>query len=851
MKTTNYSAQSLPPPVQMTAFKKLEENALLNTSTPKTHFAQHISSIANTEQAQPAMGRATTATETLVINQGKEIYRDAICKMLSAASSQSEGKISARLASLVETLTLNAGHPHLDQNEKQSLVKELFILRKACSKSPDKDILAATKHLEKLIYSCLLAEKLDGVTDKYRNEITFFSQPGATKSKSGTANVQISAGSALTDKLVSLKAYGKLSYTQTRLADTDDEGIVGAEKSHKFSAALGAEAGVELSSAVEVKAGAEASAYKKLTTGVNYTGAPDAMREKLAHKTFTYKRFHFIDALTTRKHSLVYHQARAQDSQSHLKTSWEAITQGSIESQSPTPFQATVKTKRVNGIGYSAQVKANAQVASFANAGAKVQYDYVKNDIEVDFHTDMFKSVTEGSGQQARRENLDNITGHFEKAFATLSGERMLLDNQKMRSDLSLDEIAVAVNLLDKRMSDYSLHVQRHSFGDAAATKGKHQFETEWNVKSSGRHGFLQCAEVMLATLASRLPAGPDSAALLEQMNKINAKITNPAFSYDKKKLMPMISFNNLLSIIKASHTVTAEVNATLGTDDVSGGGKVSVALVNMAVQNPYRIRAGVQRDVEITLTGNVTLSNVLAQITDNLVAESGISMDALRGSVSELFSASVDLSAGAKVILRYFSPDWAKKEDQPRRFTHQVTYVQTLKTASLSKNMTVPAAGVFGAGAGLIGELKTTGLAVGKMGTDTLNYLMLRYNYLKGRTEEQAVWHDLIEENRSNLVTLMKNIVTPGTNSAEELAFIYQEKMNGFAREEERETFTRQFEGVKQQIAALQTDASQFDAALNAVVTLMDWHKESTDVMFRQGLIEKEFTLPKKRTLF
>lgn len=786
----------------------------------------------------------------LKINDGKNILRSEICTLLLTASDSCDETLQNKLSALVHTLQAHSESALLNSDEKESLLHNLYALRKESPASLNKDISRAIKYLEKLIYSCFLSDKFDFADKEHKEDIAFLSNPGATKSKSATVNLQGAGRIPLVSKLISLRAYGKVSYTRTHKSDIDDEGIPGRDKESKYAAALGVEARKTMPSGFDLHASAEISAYKKKSHGINYSSARDAIREKISTKTFTYKRLHKLDRLMVKKHSIIYHQKKAQNNQNLFNESWEKITNKKIESISPAPFQPATKTKRSGGSGYIAQVNANANFTSFANAGAKVQYEYAKNNIEVDVHINMLDTILKNKNDNSRIKDLNALAAYFEKAFIFTSKDNNIIQDGKVRSNLTVDEIHTLATSLGNMIDNYSSTVRLHDRGDSSATKRKHQLEKSCNVKTSGRYGFLQSAEVILANLASRLQdhdnqnnVESDTLALIK---RINNKIINPTFSYDKQKLVPLISFNNIIAINNSSHTVSAEFEGSLANDVIKGGGKISIALTNKRVNNPYRIRAGDQRDVEITLTGHVTLTNALSQITEKLSEEAGIPIEMLQDSVTDIFNSSLDLSAGVKVILRYFSPDWSRNNAKQPHYTHQVTYVQALKEANVSQNVNLPTTAVE-ISTGLSGGVKKTSILSQKMGTDTLNYLMLRYNYLADRKDEQSTWNNFINENKKNIMILMNNMSDTGKNSAHELNFILNEKIQS-TDPSNHAGINEQFESIMENIRAVKEDKDKFDSALKGIEKLMDWHREETSRLSQSKLKPVEFSLPKNK---
>lgn len=232
------------------------------------------------------------------------------------------------------------------------------------------------------------------------------------------------------------------------------------------------------------------------------------------------------------------------------------------------------------------------------------------------------------------------------------------------------------------------------------------------------------------------------------------------------------------------------------------------------------------------------------AMVTDAPL--SGIPIEMLEDSVTDIFNPSLDLSAGVKVILRYFSSDWSRKNAKQPHYTHQVTYVQALKEANVSQNVNLPATAVE-ISTGLSGGVKKTSILSQKMGTDTLNYLMLRYNYLSDRKEEQSTWNNFINENKKNIMILMNNMSDAGKNSAHELNFILNEKIQS-TDPSNHAGINEQFESIMENIRAVKEDKDKFDSALKGIEKLMDWHREETSRLSQSKLKPVEFSLPKNK---
>ncbi len=804
-------------------------------------------SINQSSQSYEAASDVKTAPSSLVISDGNKLSKAAISELLSSSTNNIPAHVQERLANIAQWINETNEDAFFNQSEKKHLLKDLYQLRRDIQGAKKNDVAKAIRHLEKLIYSSLLADKLNNSSQHYLREINTFSNPGATQSKQTSVGLNINCGVSIADSIASVKGSGNVGYTRTYTTDTDDEGIVGWAKEDKYQVTLGAKVNVGCTDEISLQAGGEIAAIKTVAKGVNFGGgATDYFREKFTHKLFSYKKNGIKDMLLTRKHSMLHHQRLAQNSQPLLEQSWSALIGKKVESISPAPFQADVTPKRINGLGYTANVNASAQFSSLANAGAKLQYDFAKNDIEVDILQNMFLHITSGNGSSAHLTNLDTLSKSYAPAFKAIFNQSENLKDKSYSDSLSNEEIGEAVNVLNDTVKKYSLCVQKYSAGDASEAKMKHQLEQEWGVKQSGRYGFLQCAEVMLAKLAANLTANgqqnSDVTKIRDAMSQLNEKIVSPAFTHDIRKLKPLLSFTNLLSISNHSHTVTAELNLGLGNDTVHGGGKVSIATIHKRVNNPYRIRAGEQRDIEITLTGNITLSNLLSKLTQDIADSAGIPLSALHSSVKDAFSSTTSLSQGVKIIVRYFSPDWSVKEDGKRKYSHQVTYVQSIADSSMTTNIDSPSAIISG-GINLNLGTSRTDVAVQKMGTDTLNYLMLRYNYLCDKPQDQPVWERFIQENRSNLLALMKNIGIDGTNSHQEVNSIFLEKFN---KSRPLESIIRdKFADIMGDLSSATADEDSFDKGLTALITLMKWHKETTDMLFKTSLTPSGIAKP------
>ncbi|WP_230350818.1 hypothetical protein [Lelliottia sp. WAP21] len=852
MKLNNSNAQALTPSI-----RTLEG---LNPGLHGSYHTRNASSLSNNivainqsrENCHAAPAEATH-NEPLVISDGEHLSRIAICEMLSSAAQHLPYETKMKLTSLVDQFSNVEESPHLDYNEKKQLLRDLYKIRCTLPNWKKDNVAKAIRSLEKLVYSSLLNDKLKNSTQLYRQNIDNLSTPGATRTKNVSAGLSISCGASIADTITAIKGTGKIGYTRTYITDSDDEGTVASAKEDKYQLSLDATASMNCTDEMSLQAGGEVSAKKTITVGVNYAGgATDYYREKYSHKMFSYKKHHIRDALFTRKHSLLHHQWQAQNTQSQLKESWSKLIGKSIDSKSPVPFQAEVTPKHVRGVGYTANVHASAKFSSLATAGAKLQYDYARNDIKVDLLKNMFTEVIGKTASEKHLDNLNIISQQYAKAFETLFSSSEHLKDKSISDTLSNDDIQHAVNALSQTVEEYSQCVQKYNAGDSSEGKRKHAFEKAWGVKESGRHGFLQSAEVMLTTFAAQLKEddsqGDDVAALRAKMVQLNNKIAHPEFTHSTRKLRPLISFNNLLSIKNHSHTVTAELNASLGNDTVRGGGKISIAVTNKHTDHPYRIRAGEQRMIEITLTGNVTLSNLLSKLTEDFASEAGVALSTLHSAVTDAFSSSIEVSQGLKIVLQYFSPEWSNDNNEKPNYMHQATYLQSVTNASSPLNLTLPAA-MVGGGINLGAGFNHTNVISQKMGTDTLNYLMLRYNYCKGKKQEQPAWQHFVADNKKNLVSLMKNIMEPGTNSAREVEILIKEKSDRTPDFGQTQLWN-QYEKIRQDFVAAQQDEKSFEAGLQGLITLMDWHKETTDELFNNALIPNGIAKPQKNIL-
>lgn len=814
---------------------------------------RNIVSINQSRQHYITDSSRTSSPPTLVINEGDKLSRSAICELLVSAARHADDSTHVKLITLANRIERSDCSTFISPKEEKLLLNDLYKIRKLIPGSKNNEVGKAIRLLEKLIHSCLLNKTLKNSDSLYQQELKAFSHPRTAQSKNITGGIQISGGCSIADDIMSIKGTGKIAYTQTYTTDIDDEGIVAHVKENKYQATAGIDAKIGCTNEISLQLGGEISAKKTLARGVNYAGgASDYFREKLSHKQFSYKKNTIADTIFTHKHSLLHHQQLAQNSQPLLKETWSTLANKNVESKSPVPFQAEVKNKSIHGMGLTANVKANAQLSSLAKIGGKLQYDFAKNDIKVDIHQNMYAHITSENSSEQHVEYLNAIAKHYSKAFSSVFNESGHVGNKNAGSPLSIEEIKYVLNALDSKVQEYSECVQKYSAGQSAQREKKHAFEEAWGVKQFGRYGFLQCAEVILATLASRLLAGEHHGAeiadIREQMSALNDKIINPEFTHDKRKLLPLVSFRNLLSINNQSHTVTAELNANLGNKTIQGGGKISIAIINKHVENPNRMRAGEQRDIEITLSGNVVLSNVLSKLTHDLSNEIGVKLSDLHSAVTDAFSSTIESSKAKKIIVRYFSPDWSNDEDSHRIYAHQVTYVQLITSANITANITSPSTGVgggFTVGAGT----NRTDVIKQKMGTDTLNYLMLRYNYVRGKPQEQSTWQNFVQENRENILSLMNNIVTKNTNSNRELMLLIKEKLNKTSDLEKTEILNK-YTNIRQCLFSVQNDANLFDEAFQGLITLMNWHYETTSSLSSNALKPIDIVKPQKNIL-
>ena len=813
-------------------------------------FSKRLSAIQQSKSSYPTTPDTVMSDPPIVISDGENLSRTAICDLLLGAAHHVPYASNVKLLSLANRINIQDIGDAITHSEKKSLLSDLYKIRMAIPDRKKNDVANAIRYLEKLIYSSLLSDKFEHCTEKYQHDILNLSKPGTSRIKNISTNTGVSGGVSLPHSNIAIKAGAKIGFTRTYITDSDDEGTIARSKEKKFNVTLNANAVFDVNEQISAKAGGELTAKKVTSVGFNYTGgASDYYREKLSHKMFSYKKHGIRDVLTTRKHTLLDHQWKAQNTQPLLQESWNALTGRKVVSKSPIPFQADLTPKSNKSLGYSASVNAN--VSALVNAGAKLQYDYTQNDIEVNLLKNIFTQIDEGSASAEHIESLHAVSEQYAKVFDAVFNNSIYLKGKSYDSTLSNDDIRHAVNSLSKTLDEYTQCVQKYSAGHSSEASRKHAFEDAWGVRESGRYGFLQGAEIMLATLASRLSVdegpGNQNDDIPEMMRELNSKIIHPDFTYDDRKLKPLMSFSNLLSIKNYSHTLTAEAYANIG-HTVRGGGKITIALVNKHNDHPNRIRAGEQRDIEITLNGNVTLSDLTSKLTEDFANEAGIALSDLHSTLANVFDSTVDCSGGLKIIIRYLSSEWSSNTKDKLNYVHQATYVQNLKNYNLSLNSNILLAPI-GIDISIGGGENLTNVIAQKMGTDTLNYLMLRYNYVKDKNDEQLAWEQFVSANKKNLLQLMKNIIEPGTNSNHETTILINEKI-AKTPEPDQNTIHDMFTSIKQDFISAQQDAKNFDKALLGLMTLMDWHKETTDKLVNLTLKANGIAKPKQNTL-
>ena len=865
----------------LSAYNRIDDNQ--NHSQKNTLAA----SLHRVSQAPVDKTLSNSNHGSLVLSQKNEVYRDTVIDILTELGKNAPNDSAAnKLSALKETLLNLATN---DQNaipahDLQKLASALFQIRDN-HLAPKSEIAQIVRMLEKHFYSCFISQNITDKRDKDSHKYLVDSRPDTTHSKTVATNISLSAG--LIDNETMGANIGAKVKNETSVAfsrSVDDEGIVGVGREIKNKTTGSLTSKISMTELLEklhivgknntaLDLTLELSGSKTIQSkSKNYPSMYDYLDEKYSQKTDSYKKHQGFDSnnkgirtylaqkisqALISVHSLRHHQVNAFNQQDVLQTKLHDLTGKDISVDNSAPFQLKKTSVEVNTIEGNLKQTADLNIGGVINLGAGAGATRTKRHIDVNIQSDMVTTLSDNELREFYQTEIQKLAPLYNQTAQIALGEQYtdvasLFGNKNMvGQQITTQALENATSMINQHIDEYARVVRLSDNGDREARQTKHQIEKSWGVQGKGRNGILQSAEIMLATLTSHLYENknnlPEADRLLQSIADVNQKIITPNMVYKSDTLQPLVSFSRIIPIDHEVTSFDANIHASAGVKNINLGAELGLAVTHKRVDNPYRVRAGDHIDVELKAKGSISVADLLTKITSTVATQVGVSVEALQSSVlAGLGTSTMKLEAGTTLLLRFFSPDWSRKEDKKPEFTHQVTRVKNQVTLSddISLGTGTVLASPVNVNLGLYLEKSDTTVVSEHIGTNTLNYLLLRYGYCRDRLEKggEQLWNDVLQD-RENVVKLMHKTANGEGQLKHELDFIINEQRKTLD-EARRPMFDQECKELKQDLANATTNDSKFATGKAALETILNWHLDASGEQAQKQWQKKEYNL-------
>lgn len=864
----------------LTGFKHIEDN------TPSPQPNTFSSSIRHVSQAVTAAPQPAER-ESVKLSHKNEVYCAPVIDVITELARISPDDIATKKLQMLKERLETYNHEEqslIPTQDLRKLASELYQIRDKHLASSS-EVAQVVKMLEKHLYSCFIGQNIADKRDKDSHKHLVDSRPDTSHSSKKAFSVSVSGG--LVDNetagvTVGAKLKNETSVEHSR--SVDDEGIVGVGREIKNKTTGSLTATINVTAAMEkLNLVKDRGASLDLTTELagsrtvqskshNYPSMHAYLDETYSNKMDTYKKYRGFSeegkglrARIAQKlnntlisvHPLREHQAKAFNQQDLLQQKLQHLTGKEMTLDYSKPFQVKKNPVDLTATEGSLSQSADLNLGGVVTVGAGAKATRTKRHIDVNIQTDMVTTLHDKSLRLFYQKEVEKLAPLYHHTAKTALGEHVtdvesLFKNKTTaRPDIAASALENAVNRIGSQVDEYARLVRLSDNGDREARHSKHQFEKAWGVQGKGRGGVLQSAEIMLAALALPLYQKENRTAeenqVLDVINNVNQKIINPDMVFDVQKLQPLVSFSRIIPIDHRLTSFEANVHAIAHVKNFNVGGELGIAVTHKRVDNPYRVRCGDHIDVELKVTGSISVQDLLDKLTSSVCGQVGVPSDILASSVlAGMTSSTLKLEVGTTLLLRFFSPDWSRKEGSKPVFTHQVTRVKNKVTVSEDYSIgtgTVLASPV-NVNLGFYAEKSVTKVASEHIGTNTLNYMLLRYGYCRDKLDKggEQMWNDVLED-REKVVTLMHKTADGEGQLKHELDFIIDEKRKTLD-ETQLPLFETQCEKLKEDLYNATTDDDKFNTGKKALETFLDWHLDASEVQAQNHWQKKEYDL-------
>ncbi|MFS9381061.1 hypothetical protein QNN88_10230 [Citrobacter sp. ANG330] len=804
------------------------------------HF--HTAGNAATLNDDPAAAsRISTSPEHAV---SPDLMRSTLLQYLQQLSKDMniEHPANARLRGKIETFCNKLAESEDDDSPlAQPELLEGAKLMRSISKNvalDDKRYKVSSKLLSQHLHTAWIEKDIAAQREKLVKANAYLAHPGSSTTTTYTVGGNI--GTTLRHHPVDLSLQAQ--YTRSNGVDCDDDGMIETSRDNAFLGGLSS----TLRAAKAITARLKGSVTHTRGTKAVSFNCMDEYIDAIGSKT----RYTSLHSRLGKKHSVRYFQNKSYN---HLDELNKLLTQHirqPVALSGNRPHQDNTTTKRSSGTAFNGSAGMDVALSPTLTVGAAASYTHENKDIYVNLRASMVEDILTRPGM-AFSERLEKVEALYHKPMQHLGfphdPEFHLVEGKYgyvPAQEIDPETAHQVMNQLSGVIDIYCQAVRGHDAGHPQSTQLKHELEARWGVV--GRYGFLQGAEIMLASLADKINvsalAQEQQQEMKNRIREVENKIISPALSYDHKKLDKHVKFNNLLKVELNNKTLNMKftVAKTLGPNNgIAATGEISVTIKKNITRQPNRLRAGEYKDITFGLDVGVSLNNLPDNSLQLIANQAGIPMPLLKSAIAQNITSHVNLTAGARIMIRFFKPssERALVADNSH-YAHQFTRVSAVVTGSAGVDLSALPVGMTSTV-----SQSTNRVVFESLGEKTLSYLLVRFGYDKGIWHKGGMqhWENFAFTHKNSMTNIMKEIATPSSHLHAEANTLIEDYQRS-ASPEEFASLQQKLPDLYKALEHAGDDEEAFSRGIDALHTLFDLQQQETGRIFREGLTQKPF---------
>ncbi|MGL4951242.1 MAG: hypothetical protein ACRC4M_05445 [Mycoplasma sp.] len=330
-----------------------------------------------------------------------------------------------------------------------------------------------------------------------------------------------------------------------------------------------------------------------------------------------------------------------------------------------------------------------------------------------------------------------------------------------------LETDIINYNSVVKRYDGEKLNLNANSHLKRALKAEKHSIEDRWSA--IGRHQFLQYAAASHAYIVKNLNS-PD----VEDTNIIDrceALIYNPDFSYSAKELRKLTTLPNILNLKLTDN----KSSFSLSVGPFSG----KLEINHRDFKHCSRVKDG--KFIQVVITGQASgalsmlnFEQLKTQITNTLISQG---LGDIAGSLT--FTPDMFGSVAVSHTTRWFKPNYSQHESFPGSKGWRKQFTRSALTQTVGGEISASGGAGVVLGANLGVSKSKTNIISENIGTNDLTCTMMRFNHAytsHGSTIHNPEWDGFFEQNKHNYIELFKNISDQQGLLAKEVDYFFTE---------------------------------------------------------------------------